>query len=168
MATIKMQGMEAYLSELRKLGESTTPVCKAAVYAGAAVMANEIRQAIKDLDRVTDAEAMAAWHEKRPIKICVKQKIGLLDALGIAPITNKYGVVSTAIGFDGYNDIKTDRWPQGQPNQLIARACESGSVAMLKQPFMRPAINRAKKRALEAMEQAADKKLKEITGGNDT
>ena len=166
MAKIEMQGMEAYLSELRRVGEATTPVCKAAVYAGAKVAADAIKQEIRGLDSVTDAEAMAAWHEKRPVKISVSQKIGLVNSLGITPIDDKYGVVSAKVGFDGYNDVKTKRWPQGQPNQLIARACESGSSAMLKQPFVRPSVKSVQGAALTEMEIAADKKMKEILGGN--
>lgn len=166
MAKVEMRGMDAYLSELRKLGENTTPVCKAAVYAGAKVVADEMKRATQALDRVTDAEAMAAYHERRPTKISVSQKIGLVKSLGIAPITDKYGVVSTKIGLDGYNDVKTERWPNGQPNALIARSCESGSSAMLKQPFVRPAIQRKKDAALEAMKQAADRELEKLTGGN--
>lgn len=158
--------MDAWISELRKLGENTAPVCKAAVYAGAKVIADEIRQATSGLNRVTDAEAMAAYHEKKPVKISVSQKIGLVKSLGIAPIMDKYGIVSTKVGFDGYNDVKTKRWPNGQPNALIARACESGSSAMLKQPFVRPAIQRKKDAALEAMKQAADRELEKLTGGN--
>ena len=166
MAKIELQGMDAWISELRKLGENTAPVCKAAVYAGAKVIADEIRQATSGLNRVTDAEAMAAYHEKKPVKISVSQKIGLVKSLGIAPITDKYGIVSTKVGFDGYNDVKTKRWPNGQPNALIARACESGSSAMFKQPFVRPAIQRKKDAALEAMKQAADRELEKLTGGN--
>ena len=69
------------------------------------------------------------------------------------------------IGFDGYNSVKSKRWPKGQPNQLIARACESGSSAMIKQPFVRPTLKSVQQAAELAMEKAADKKLKEITGG---
>ena len=167
MAKIELQGMDAWISELRKLGENTEPVCKAAVYAGAKVIADEIRQATSGLNRVTDAEAMAAYHEKKPVKISVSQKIGLVKSLGIAPITDKYGIASTKVGFDGYNDVKTKRWSHGQPNQLIARSCESGSTAMTKQPFVRTVIKRTKGAALVEMERAADKKLKEILGGND-
>lgn len=165
MAKVEMQGMDAYLSELRKLGENTVPVCKAAVYAGAKVVADEMKRATQGLDSVTDAEAKAAWHEREPAKISVSQKIGLVKSLGVAPISDKYGVVSTKVGFDGYNDVKTKRWPKGQPNQLIARSCESGSTAMIKQPFVRPALKRIEKAALFAMEQAANKELEKLTGG---
>ena len=166
MAKIEMQGMEAWLSELRKAGEATAPVCEAAVYAGAKVVADAVRQSTEGLDRVTDAEAMAAWNEKQPTKISVSQKIGLVKSLGITPIKDKFGVISAKVGFDGYNEVKTKRWPHGQPNQLIARSCESGSSAMTKQPFVRTAVKRVQGAALIEMERGADQKLKEILGGN--
>ena len=75
------------------------------------------------------------------------------------------GVYNAKVGFDGYNGIVTRRWPQGQPNVLIARACESGSSAMLKQPFARKAINGQKKRAQEAMGKAVNEEIDKITGG---
>lgn len=165
MAKVELKGMEAYLTELRKAGEATGPVCEAAVYAGAKVVADAIKQKIERLDRVSDDEALAAYQEQRPVKISVSQKIGLKESFGVTPIKNQYGVYSAKVGFDGYNSVKSKRWPKGQPNQLIARACESGSEAMYKQPFMRPAISRAKNEALSRMAQAADITIKKITGG---
>lgn len=165
MAKVELKGMEAYLTELRKAGEATGPVCEAAVYAGAKVVADAIKQKIKELDRVSDDEALAAYQEQRPVKISVSQKIGLKESFGVTPIRNKYGVYSAKVGFDGYNSVKSKRWPKGQPNQLIARACESGSSAMIKQPFVRTTLKSVQQAAELAMEKAADKKLKEVTGG---
>lgn len=167
MAKIEMQGMSQYIKQLENVAWATSEVCRAAVYAGADIVANEIRNSIDGLRTNPDVYAIIAYNQDRPTYITVKQKNGLRDSLGIARLRDEYGRVSTKIGFDGYNDIKTDRWPQGQPNQLIARACESGSVATYKQPFMRPAIKRATKPCLIEMERAADKKLKEILGGNE-
>lgn len=166
MAKVEMKGMSQYIKQLENVAWASKEVCRAAVYAGADVVADEMKREIQALDRVTDAEAMSAYREGRPTKISVSQKIGLVKSLGIAPIADKYGVVSTKIGFDGYNDVKTERWPNGQPNALIARACESGSSAMIKQPFVRPTVKRLEKTALEAMKQAADKELEKLTGGN--
>ena len=165
MAKVELKGMEAYLTELRKAGEATGPVCEAAVYAGAKVVADAIKQKIKELDRVSDDEALAAYKEQRPVKISVSQKIGLKESFGVTPIKNQYGMYSAKVGFDGYNSVKSKRWPKGQPNQLIARACESGSSAMIKQPFIRTTLKSVQQAAELAMEQEADKKLKEITGG---
>ena len=162
MAKIEMQGMEAWLSELRKLGEATTPVCEAAVYAGAAVVADAIKQSTLGLDRVTDAEALASYQAGTPTKISVTQKIGLVKSLGITKIRNKYGVISAKVGFDGYNDVKTKKFPKGQPNVLVARGVESGSSAKLKSPFVRPAVNRVRSKAEAAMAEAADQEIQKI------
>ena len=166
MAKIQMQGMSQYLDELRRLDQATGPLCKAVVYAGASLVADAVRTELETLDRVTDAEALAAWQDRRPVKISVTQKIGLIKSFGVTPISDKFGIYSAKLGFDGYNDVKSDRWPNGQPNQLIARACESGSTAMKKQPYMRRAVNRTKHAAEFVMEQTANKQLEELTGGN--
>lgn len=166
MAKFEMRGMAAYLRQLEKLGASSTKICKTVVYAGADLVADAIKQELRGLRWVSDAEALAAWQRRTPTYISVSQKIGLVKSFGVAPITNRYGVISTKLGFDGYNDVETRRWPNGQPNALIARACESGNVAMLKQPFMRPAQTKAKAPALDAMKKTADAELKKIVGGN--
>lgn len=165
MATISMQGISEYIRQLETLSAATKSLCEGVVYAGAAVMADEIRQGIRSLDTVSDKEALAAYAKREPVKISYSQRQGLLDSLGVAKIQNKYGLYSSKIGFDGYNDVKTQRWPNGQPNQLIARACESGSSAMHKQPFVRPAISRAKSRAEESMVRKADEILMRAAGG---
>ena len=165
MAKFEFKGIQQYLDQLRSLEKGTDEVCKAALYAGAEVLADGIKESIRSLDRVTDAQAMADWKAGKPSKISVSQKIGLVESMGVTPIRNKYGQYDVKIGFDGYNDVKTDRWPNGQPNALIARACESGSTAIIKQPFIRPTEKRLQSTVYEAMDQAANKKLNEIIGG---
>lgn len=165
MAKIEMTGMDAYIRQLEGLANGTEAVCKAAVYAGADVVADEVRAGLNSLRVVSDKAALAAWQKSEPTRISYSQRQALLDSLGVAPIRGKFGAWSTKVGFDGYNAIQTERWPSGQPNQLIARACESGSSAMLKQPFMRPTVNKSKARAEQAMAEAADKELKKLTGG---
>ena len=54
------------------------------------------------------------------------------------------------IGFDGYNEVQTKTFPNGQPNALIARSIESGSSTREKTPFLRPALAAARKQAIEA------------------
>ena len=166
MAKFQMQGINQYLDQLRKLEKGTDTVCKAAIYAGAGVLADGIRQELKsDTLVISDKAAMAAWNENKPTYISEKQRKGLLESLGVTPIRDTYGSFDAKIGFDGYNDIKTERWPNGQPNALIARACESGSSAMLKQPFIRPTEKRLKNAVYQAMDEAADKETQKIIGG---
>ena len=66
------------------------------------------------------------------------------------------------VGFDGYNAVSTMKYPKGQPNQLIARVTENGSSFMDKQPFIRPAINATKDKALEEMQRVIDEEVKKI------
>ena len=165
MAKFQMQGINQYLDQLRKLEKGTDAVCKAAIYAGAGVLADGIKEAIEDLDTVSDAKAKAAWREGQPTKISVQQKAGLVQSMGVTPIRDKFGNFDAKIGFDGYNDVKTKSWPNGQPNALIARACESGTSAMLKQPFIRQTEKRLKDAVYQAMDEAADKETQKIIGG---
>lgn len=66
------------------------------------------------------------------------------------------------LGFDGYNEVKTRKYPKGQPNQLIARVTESGSPYMDKTPFMRMAVNATRKPALAEMQKVIDEESKKI------
>lgn len=166
MAKFEYRGIKKYIDMLKGLDGDARELCKKVTYAGAKVVADEIKKNLKNLDAVPDVEAINAWREKRPVKISVTQKIDLILTMGIARITDKYGVIGTKIGWNDYNSIETNRWPIGQPNRLIANVCESGSTAMLKQPFVRPAVERTKKEALAEMAKTADAEIRKITGGN--
>ena len=45
---------------------------------------------------------------------------------------------------------------------MIARVVESGSPYMDKMPFIRPALNKSRRPAMQAMQQVIDKKMEEI------
>lgn len=165
MAKLEMQGMSKYIEKLTDLAWASKYVCEAAVYAGADVVANEIRSGISKLKTVTNNRALASYKSKTPTYLSDIQKRGLEESLGIATMRNDYGVVHTRVGFDGYNEIETERWPIGQPNAMIARSCNSGTSAMLKQPFLRKAVYLARHPALKAMDEAANKKVEEIMEG---
>lgn len=164
MAKLEMKGIDAYTKMLGELDRLTPDVCKAAVYAGAGVVANEIRSGIEKLKRVSDAESLAAFQKGEATYINVSQKNGLREGFGISKIRHQNGYIDAKVGFDGYNSVVTKRWPNGQPNVMVAAGCESGSTVIIKQPFVRPAVNRVREKAIKAMDEAADKKVKEITG----
>ena len=68
------------------------------------------------------------------------------------------------IGFDGYNSIKSAQWPQGQPNQMVARSVESGTSFMAANPVIKKSISKARPAAKKAMERAGDQQIKKIAG----
>lgn len=164
MAKLTAYRFEVIIDQTAKLADKGPELCKAAVYAGAKVMADAYRREISALHTVSEKKQMAAWHKMEPTYLSVKQKIGLLNSLGVTPIKSRNGVYNAKVGFDGYNAIITKSWPHGQPNMLVARSCESGSSAMLKQPFARRA-NGDRKMAEEAMADAVNKEIEKITGG---
>ena len=146
---------------LQTLAKSTT-VFKFALWEGASVAADELRTGVNGLQRVTDAAAIHAWEKLTPSLISVSQKNGLRSGLGVTKIRLRGSIWSVRIGFDGYNSVVTKRWPNGQPNRMIAASCEHGSTAMLEQPFIRPAFQRCEAKIKEAMETKAKEKIEEI------
>ena len=99
---------------------------------------------------------------RTPCALSVTQKQGLIASLGLSTMRDAGGYINTKLGFDGYNAVKTRKYPGGQPNALIARAAESGSVALIKTPFIRPGVRAAKKAAEKAMEKTLDKEIGKI------
>ena len=153
MATIEFTGIDEYSSKIRALGKAGFGICKAAVYDGADVVANAIRQRIEGLATIEDYEAIIAWSQEIPAHgITQEQKEGLLDGLHVRRIRNENGFICTEVGFSGYNTVETRKFPGGQPNALIARSMESGSSARDKQPFIRPTVNQVRGAAETAME----------------
>ena len=83
-------------------------------------------------------------------------------ALERAPMQDQNGYLNVKIGFDGYNRTKTDQYPQGQPNQLVARGVESGTSWKQKHPFIWPAVTRARKKAEEKMAEVLDYEIAKL------
>ena len=162
MPRIEVKGIGDYISMLNGVSKSTEEVLNKALYEGAGVMANEIKNNIEALSAVTEDYNLNAYKKGEKSKLSIKQKKGLLNSLGIAPFDVKNGVIDTHIGFDGYNDIKTKKYPKGQPNVMIARIVESGSSYFRKTPFIRKAVKSGKTKAEETMAKVIDDEINRL------
>lgn len=152
MAKIELTGLDDYDRKLRQLGADGAKICKAATYEGADEVADTIRAAIEDMQVISDGDALVGWRTETPAAgVTSKQKQGLLNGLYLRKMQEDAGFIFTQVGFAGYNEVKTRKYPSGQPNALIARSIESGSSARTKKPFVRPAVNKAKAAATERM-----------------
>ena len=101
-----------------RLAAQSDEVAKKAIYQGAKVVADKISSGIP------------------------KDTGDLEKSFGITPIErDKDGNWNAKIGFDGYDS-------KGVPNQLKARAIESGTSKIQKRPFVRPAVNATKTKAV--------------------
>ncbi len=165
MARMQIKGLDEYLSAISELGNKTEKLTSEAIYNGANIMADEVRNKIEGLSTVNENYNRAAYRKGYRGKLSEEQKKGLLDSLGIAKLEQSPAYKNVRIGFDGYNNVKTKKYSNGQPNQLIARVVESGTSYTKKQPFFRPAVNAKKKtvedKMAETFEKGIDKIMKE-------
>lgn len=133
-------------------------ICGAAIYKGGEIVTDTIRESIESLP-TDDRFVFGGTKKSGPSE---KQKKGLSESLGIAKIRNDDGFLNIKVGFSGYNSVKTERWPKGQPNLLVARAVERGTSFMSANPFIKKSVAKARKRAKEAMVKEADREIKKI------
>lgn len=156
MATFQFGGIDTYIKQLDKLYAVTKDaIIGKTVYAGAAVVANRLRAA---------AEAFPEGRENEAIfgAVTPAQKRGLLEGLGISRMRDDDGFVNVKLGFDGYNSVKTKKYPNGQPNALIARAVNSGNSFRKKTKFVDKAVRASKKDAEAAMDAACSREIEKI------
>lgn len=136
MATIRFDGLNKYLAQLEQLGQRSRGICKVAVYDGAAIVADQVRE---NLHRVLSSDATGQLEE----------------SMGISKMRDDNGYINVVIGFDGY-----DR--KGVANQLKANVLESGSSKQQKRPFMRPAVNTSRKQAEAKMAETLDREIEKL------
>ncbi len=161
MPKVTVSGFEQYLKKLDNLEKSGERFLKAAVYEGAKITTDAVRTSITALP----IDQKRGFPHNPRHGVTWKEKAGLLNGLGVSSIENEKGYINAKIGFNGYNDDKTKKWPKGKPIVMIARALESGTSFSLRTPFVGPAVRRvsssAKKAMIEKFENEVDKIIKE-------
>lgn len=164
MARISFKGAADYAQALKQL-EFTAEQGKLledAVKAGAKPVADEIRRRLDalptdDFRRLDDGEKFTG--------LPVVNHLDLIDSFGLTPVSrDRSGFVNVKAGFDGYGSKPTKAYPKGIPNQLLARAVESGSSVRKKTPFVRPAVQATRKEAVDEMDKTVRQELEKIFG----
>lgn len=168
MARISFKNQSEYflrLEELEKVFAKDAAI-KKAVYAGAAIVADQIRENLEKLPEenfryLRDDDMFGGTPEGH--------KNDLSDSFGLTPIErDSRGFAHTKAGFEGYGSYPTNTYPKGVPNPLLARAIESGSSVREKTPFVNPAVKAKRKEAVAAMEAVIDDEMKNIFEGGKT
>lgn len=158
MAKMRWKGMEEYELKLSRLKATSEEVAKKAVYEGAKIVADKMKEAIRQIP-VDDKQAKPGEVIDGVSRL---QKAGLIDGFGIAKVRNDNGYINVKLGFDGYNQVKTKTYPNGQPNVMIARSIESGTSFRQAYPFVNKAVNSVKHEAEQAMQQKIDEEIEKI------
>lgn len=160
MARYAFKAGDEWALKLSRLATNQKQVAGKAIYAGAKVVADKIKSNVNTLPEesfryLRDGDKFSGVPDE--------QKKDLADSFGIASIdVDKNGDYNTKLGFDGYGRRPSDKYPKGLPNQLLARAIESGSSVRRKHPFVRPAVTATKRAAQAEMGRVIDEESKKI------
>lgn len=139
------KGIDQYINNLTNLEMRTDGLIGRAVYQGAKIVTDAVK---KNLEAIPTDDRPSAETRNGLRTI---QKEALKASLGIAKHQIDGGYYNVKVGFDGYNNIKTDKYPQGQPNAMIARTIEAGNSFTKKHPFVGPAVRSSRAAAEKAM-----------------
>lgn len=162
MAKITFKRGSEYALRLQELERhfARPEVLEEAVQAGSAIVADAIRA---NLDALPTEEYRMLPPGEIFHGLPEGQKRDLQESFGLTPIErDKNGFVNTKAGFDGYGSFPTNTYPKGVPNPLLARAAESGSSVRAKTPFVRPAVNATRKKAIETMDNVIQQEIEKI------
>ena len=146
MAKITFDGLDKYRDQMEKILQDVPKLTNFALYDGAAVLADAVQTEIRGLTELTP-----------------EARQGLHDGLGVARFWRENGQTVTKIGFEGYNSKRTKRWPNGQPNAMIARSLIRGTSWQRANRFTNRAARKARERCVEAMSKRFDAELKKLT-----
>lgn len=155
---LQFMGIEEYADTLRSLAEHSEGICKAALYEGVKVVADEIRKEV-------EAIPVRKKGEKQKVKtgLTEAQKQGLLNGIGITKHEEDTFGVNAKVGFIGYNSVKTEKYPNGQPNALIARSLTRGTSYLQRHIFVKKAVAKARAPANAAIEKELIKRIEQVT-----
>lgn len=152
----KGNGVDAMIKALELCGQKSTGTIKRAVYEGAREVGIGMVAAIHSIPEINDHFIPGDY----PINgITQAQKDGLLSSFGFATMQDDGGFINTKCGFDGYNSVKTKKYPNGQPNALIANAVNSGTSRRQKFPFIAEGLKASRSKAKKAMARQMDEDL---------
>jgi hypothetical protein len=145
----EVEALEDYSKLLSELADNPIPFFKEATYEGAAVMADGIRKEIQS----------ATIHSNASDGMTKIEQQALLKGLGISKFDVRDGA-NVKIGFAGYGDVPTKKWPKGVPIPLTARSLIGGTSWRVKDDFMGRAIRKNREKTIDAISNKADEILK--------
>lgn len=152
LASMTYDPPDDWIKEFTKMGQDIGKICEEAVVEGAQPMADEIR---KQIEALPEDKFRYLTGNDEFSGIPSKQKKDLLNGLGITKADIDFnGNYNVKVGFDGYGSFKTKKYPKGLPNQLLARAIESGSSVRAKTPFVKTSIKKKKNEVLKIVEES--------------
>lgn len=158
MARMTISGFDEYIAKLEKLSQDNSQTFDDVVKAGAGVIADAVRSNLQALP-VNNGYAPPGELLQGVTSV---QKAGLNAGLGISPLRKGGNVYDRKVGFDGYNGQKTKKYPNGQPNSVIARSVCSGTSFRAKNDFVGRAVRSKRSDAENKMAKKFDEAIEKL------
>ncbi len=159
MAKMTVKGLDEVVDKLSMLGSKSDQVVKRALYEGAGVVADAVKESIKTIP-ISEAWGTQESPKRGPT---ADEWLGLREGLGISPMITANGRTDVSVGFDGYCGASTKKYPKGKPVAMIARSVERGTSFMYSTKFIKPAARAAKSKAIAKMQQTAAEEIQKLT-----
>ena len=152
---MQAEGLDALGRMLQGVSDGAAEIASAGLYAGAGVVADALTRSVKSIQ----TEEFHYAPEGSTRLPSPEEKDALRGKVGIARFQGSSTEIDTLIGFAkaGYVSLGGRK-----PVAVIARAINSGTSFMRKQPVFRRATSGARAAATQATVEAAEKKLKEL------
>lgn len=150
-------GLDSELQMFETLAEEIEGISKAALFDGAGTLADTLTAEIASI-RTEPFRYAFNGRQRLPSP---EEKAALQGSIGIAKFQGSGSEVETLVGptGNGYADVAG----KTKPVMLIARAINSGTSFMKKQPIFRRAASKGRKAAEEAMRKTAEERIEQIT-----
>ena len=159
--TMKVDGMEELSAMLRQLGDKAQAVASQSLYEGAKVMADAFKGAAGSIKAKRVKYPAPEGKKRLPSR---DEKQAVMNAVGVARFKTTGDGVDTLVGVGGHNGYAMIDGKM-KPVRLIARAINSGTSFMDKQPVFRRAKNQFSSSASRAIADKAEQLYDEIING---
>ena len=157
MPKAQIDGMDFLGTFIDTLEKDTEALIKRGLYPAAGVIYGEVKRRISALPETTK--------EKPTKELTPAQKEGLLSSLYGSKFQRQDDGVYFVISVTGYNEHPTEAHPKGQPNIMILRSLERGTLHLHKHPVMRQSLNAMKKNAIEVMQKTISNDVQKLEKG---
>ena len=166
MAQMRLRGFVDFINLCVFTNNELDRIAGRSIHPGGKIMADGIRAEAETI-RVDDGGGGRKRGPNRGYKRngpTSQQKAALLapGSYGIAKIRHVRHGWNVKVGWQGYNDVLTKKYPRGQANAMIARSVNAGTTFMKKQPFVNRAIRKYERATVQAISDQFDEEIEKI------
>ena len=148
MATLQVgRGLEEYLSALENLEFNAEGMAGQAIYEGAKVVADAVKNNLEALPTKKPHERSEGRRNPTP-----EEKQGLIDGFGISRKETRNGYINVKLGFSGTN-------ANGAKNSSVAMRFEAGTTDCERLALVAKAVRQSRGAAEEAIRKSFEEAL---------